>query len=106
MSIGKMSKAKAAVLTELLNRPTEAHWGYDLMKRTGLSSGTLYPMLSQLEQAGWVHGDWELDQKVHGGPPRRAYRLTGEGMRNAPAVITEFANRRIRGRPRPIVREA
>ena len=106
MSIGKMSKAKAAVLTELLSRPAEAHWGYDLMKRTRLSSGTLYPMLSQLERAGWVHGGWEFDKKVQGGPPRKAYRLTAEGMRAAPAVLAEFAARRMHGRGRPIATEA
>lgn len=105
-SIGRMSSAKAAVLSELLARPTDAHWGYDLMKKTKLSSGTLYPVLSQLEQAGWVRGSWETDKKAKGGPPRRAYRLTGHGLRSAPDALLRFAGRRRHRSSLPTTRHA
>jgi PadR family transcriptional regulator, regulatory protein PadR len=89
-----MSSAKAAVLEELLSSPSEAHWGYELMRRTKISSGTLYPMLAQLEACGWLKAKWEFDRSNRGGPPRRAYRLTGEGMSQAPSAVGSFRDRK------------
>jgi PadR family transcriptional regulator PadR len=89
-----MSKAKVSVLNEILQDPTAPHWGYDLMRRTNLGSGSLYPILSQLEAAGWIEGTWELDKNAVGGPPRKAYRITGEGLRAAPAALVAFRSRK------------
>lgn len=44
----------AKVLAALLAEPDEQRYGLDLMRLTGLPSGTLYPVLHRLQgPAGW-----------------------------------------------------
>jgi PadR family transcriptional regulator, regulatory protein PadR len=45
--------------------------------RVDLPTGTIYPALHRLEQAGLITGSWS----VVGGRRRRAYRLTAKGAR-------------------------
>ena len=58
-------------------------YGFDIMDRTELPSGTVYPALSRLERDGLVTSHWEDLQKAHGDrrPPRRYYRVTAPGER-------------------------
>ena len=53
--------------------------GYDLMKETGLSSGTLYPLLMRMTDQGLVEAEWR-EPAQPGRPPRHAYRLTAAGF--------------------------
>jgi DNA-binding PadR family transcriptional regulator len=79
-----MTSALERVLRAFLEDPTADRYGYDLMKAAKLPSGTLYPMLSRLEGDGLVTASWEPSpQDGSGRPPRRFYRLTGEGVRIA-----------------------
>ena len=56
--------------------------GADISKMTGLRSGTLYPILSRLEHAKWLHSRWEAEEpQTLGRPRRRLYRLTALGER-------------------------
>lgn len=52
--------------------------GYDLMKETGLSSGTLYPLLMRMTDQGLVEAEWQ-EPAQPGRPARHAYRLTATG---------------------------
>jgi DNA-binding PadR family transcriptional regulator len=52
--------------------------GYELMKETGLSSGTLYPLLMRMTDRGLVEAEWR-EPAQPGRPARHAYRLTGAG---------------------------
>lgn len=66
-------------------------YGLDIVARTGMPSGTVYPTLSRLKQRGLVTARWE-DQRVaerEGRPRRRYYELTGEGR----AALAEGAAR-------------
>lgn len=66
-------------------------YGLDLVARTGLASGTVYPTLGRLRRSGLVEARWE-DQRVaerEGRPRRRYYRLTADGAR----VLREGAAR-------------
>jgi DNA-binding PadR family transcriptional regulator len=67
-------------------------YGFDIMDRTELPSGTVYPALSRLERDGFVKSHWENLQKAHGDrrPPRRYYRITGEGERALQRAIERF----------------
>jgi PadR family transcriptional regulator PadR len=58
-----------------------SHWrhGYDLMKETGLLSGTLYPLLMRMTERGLVEAEWREPEQP-GRPPRHAYRLTASGL--------------------------
>ncbi len=79
------------VLATLLTDPDTGRYGLDLMRATGLASGTLYPVLHRLREAGWVDAAWEdVDPSVQGRPARRYYRLTGEGVRSARLRLAEL----------------
>lgn len=56
-------------------------YGFDLMRLTGLPSGTMYPLLRRLEANGMVRSRWEAKTEAHGEgrPRRREYVLTGTG---------------------------
>lgn len=58
-------------------------YGLDLVARTGLPSGTVYPTLSRLERSGLVQGSWEERAVAdrEGRPRRRYYELTEDGAR-------------------------
>ena len=91
-----MTAAKAKVLEDLLRKPEEPHYGYGLMRNTGVKSGSLYPILEQVERAGWLTSRWEsIDERQEGRPPRRWYRLTAEGLRAAPTAVDEFARAQV-----------
>ena len=55
--------------------------GFDVLDATGLESGTVYPILRRLEDAGLVRSQWEPVRAARdaGRPPRRYYELTGLG---------------------------
>ncbi|MFI7307099.1 PadR family transcriptional regulator [Micromonospora aurantiaca] len=82
----------AKVLSALLAEPEAPRYGLDLMRLTGLPSGTLYPVLRRLQDAGWLAADWEdVDPVAAGRPARRYYRLTGEGIRSARLALAELS---------------
>jgi DNA-binding PadR family transcriptional regulator len=85
------SLATQRLLRAMLEAPGEDHYGLELIKSTGLKSGTLYPILRRLEAGGLVVARWEenLDPRRARRPRRRLYRLTPEGMTAARTELTE-----------------
>ncbi len=79
------------VLDRLLEEPEDWHYGYDLSRRTGLKSGTLYPILVRLADRGWLATRWAEPERS-GRPPRHMYRLTVEGARQAASSLSARAN--------------
>jgi PadR family transcriptional regulator PadR len=75
------SPATRAVLLALVEAAPAWSHGYELCRRTGLKSGTLYPLLIRLEGQGYLAAEWQAAEP--GRPPRHAYRLTAEGLRYA-----------------------
>ena len=67
------------LLAALLEQPEHWHHGYDLSQRTGLKSGTLYPILMRLSEQGFLESEW-LEPSKPGRPARHAYRLTPDGL--------------------------
>lgn len=66
-------------------------YGLDIVTRTGMPSGTVYPTLGRLKNSGLVKAHWE-DQRVadrEGRPRRRYYALTAEGSQ----ALSEGASR-------------
>jgi len=55
------------------------HYGYGLMKETGLKSGTLYPILMRLKTRGYLKAEWDVAAPT-GRPPRQHYELTPLGV--------------------------
>ncbi len=68
-----------ALLKALAARPREWRHGYDIMKATGLLSGTLYPLLMRMTEQGLVEAEWH-EPAQPGRPARHAYRLTAAGL--------------------------
>ncbi|MDZ5445887.1 PadR family transcriptional regulator [Micromonospora sp. 4G57] len=96
----RMTIPVAKVLSALLADPAAERYGLDLMKLTGLPSGTLYPVLHRLQVAGWLLADWEeVDPAAAGRPARRYYRLTAEGVGAARQALAEL--RALSPDPRP-----
>ena len=52
------SKQMRKLLDVLTVRPDEWRHGYDIMKETGLLSGTLYPLLMRMTDQGLVAARW------------------------------------------------
>src|SRR4051794_23184217 len=68
-----------AVLGALLDDPAEWRHGYALSRRTGLASGTLYPILIRLADQGRLEQRWDPPERP-GRPPRHASRLPPDGV--------------------------
>jgi DNA-binding PadR family transcriptional regulator len=70
-----------AATTVLLAISERVRHGFDIMDATRLPSGTVYPALARLENAGLISGSWEEFDDARAGkrPPRRYYRITAEG---------------------------
>ena len=56
-------------------------YGFDIIDASGLPSGTVYPILRRLEDAGMLKSSWERLQTARDEqrPPRRYYQLTAAG---------------------------
>jgi DNA-binding PadR family transcriptional regulator len=73
------SKQMLTLLRTLSERPRDWQHGYEIMKETGLLSGTLYPLLMRMTDQGLVEAEWR--PPAHPGrPARHAYRLTAAGL--------------------------
>lgn len=72
------------VLKVLLSDPLDEHYGLEISRESGLPTGSIYPILTRLETAGWVTSAWEdIDESEQGRRRRRYYRLTAEGAKSA-----------------------
>jgi PadR family transcriptional regulator, regulatory protein PadR len=78
-------------------------YGFDIIDRTGLPSGTVYPALSSLERRGLVTSRWESDTVAHADarPRRRYYRVTGAGRAELAAARRRLEALGLAGRVRP-----
>src|SRR5438270_11221693 len=79
------SKQMLILLQALSARTHQWRHGYDLLKETGLSSGTLYPLLIRMTEQGLVEAEWREPEQL-GRPARHAYRLTSSGVALAQAA--------------------
>ncbi len=69
-------------------------YGLDIVARTGLPSGTVYPTLGRLKKSGLVRARWE-DQRIadrEGRPRRRYYELSGDGGQALAEGASRMAN--------------
>jgi len=86
-----MSAQTLKVLGTLLSNPRDELSGADIARLTKLKSGTLYPILLRLEQAGWLASDWEKgDPRDLGRPRRRFYHVTAVGAKRAAEAFREL----------------
>ena len=79
------------LLQVFMEGPSEPRYGLQLMERTGLKSGTIYPALHRLESEGWLRS-WteDVDSSAVGRPARRLYALTPTGHTSAERALGPF----------------
>lgn len=73
--IVRMTYATALVLQAL---DSGHRYGFDIIDVTNLKSGTVYPLLRRLEEAGVIRSKWEhvSISRSSNRPPRKYYELT------------------------------
>jgi len=87
----RISLQTLRALEAFLENPADELSGADVQKRSGLASGTLYPILLRLESAGWFLSRWEnIDPATAGRPRRRLYRLTTNGLTRASEIFASL----------------
>ncbi|MFE8016129.1 PadR family transcriptional regulator [Streptomyces antibioticus] len=100
----RMTLPTITVLDVLTNAAGEDVHGLEICSRAKLGTGTVYPMLSRLEKAGWVSARWEEDETWQEAateswrPRRRYYKVTGAGkaaLEQARQPKPKFRARRI-----------
>ena len=84
------SKQMLALLEALSAHTRLWRHGYELMKETGLLSGTLYPLLMRMTDQGLVEAEWQAPAQP-GRPARHGYRLTAAGIALAHAAARDRA---------------
>jgi PadR family transcriptional regulator, regulatory protein PadR len=84
---GRVTPAALDVLAVLIAEPGHTH-GFAIARQAQHPTGSVYPILARLENAGWVQSHRETTNPTHGKPPRRLYRLTcPEGLHAAQALL-------------------
>jgi PadR family transcriptional regulator, regulatory protein PadR len=83
-------------------------YGFDIIDATGLQSGSVYPILRRLEDAGLLRSRWEPVRVARDEqrPPRRYYQVTGAGAEALHEALRRYpglahASRRPHGQPHP-----
>ena len=86
-----VSVATVKVLGAFLDATADDHYGFGLMRLTGVKAGSLYPILDRLERAGWLEArNEDIDEVSAGRPKRRLYRLTPIGKREGRRALADF----------------
>lgn len=86
------SKQMLLLLDALSREGRQWRHGYELMKETGLNSGTVYPLLMRMTDQGLVEAEWR-EPAQPGRPARHAYRLTAAGSALARAAVEDAVAR-------------
>jgi len=103
MGKGYLSYSVAVIMRALDNG---YQYGFDIMDVTGLPSGTVYPALRRLEEAGHVKSKWEKHAIAQNEqrPPRKYYELTKSGREVLAEALERYRlleQTRIRPAPKP-----
>lgn len=72
----KLSRQSLQVLAALA--PGEWLYGLEIAERTGLKSGSLYPILIRLAERGLLESRW-MEPTAEGRPSRHGYRILPTG---------------------------
>ena len=83
-------------------------YGFDIMDATGLSSGTVYPILRRLDEAGFLRGRWERVAEAHqdSRPQRRFYEITAAGLEFLEEAVERLAQTRMFLTSTPVSKKA
>jgi DNA-binding PadR family transcriptional regulator len=74
--------------------PQEPEWGLSICRKTGYGTGTVYPALERLLQAGLIASSWE-DPQPADRPRRRYFELTTGGRAALQQELSERHRRHL-----------
>jgi len=83
------STATRLVFQAFLDSPGDETYGFELVRATGLPSGTIYPILRRLEDDKLIKSRWAEVETETQRRRRRYYMLTAAGRRVAHAATVE-----------------
>lgn len=83
-----LSPNAARIIATFLSSPAVPRYGYELMRETGIKSGSLYPILGRFERLGWITRTTE--EAVGNRPPRKVYRLQSGAQVEAQVALQRF----------------
>ncbi|MEM9670704.1 MAG: helix-turn-helix transcriptional regulator [Pseudomonadota bacterium] len=82
------------VLGPFYERPKQEFTGRQIGRETGLPSGTVYPILIRLAEAGWLSNRWEENSPQQVGRPRRRYyRITKAGFQKTHGALMDLGRK-------------
>lgn len=92
----RLSDEGAAVLQLFLEDPTRERFGLEIIRLTGIKSGSLYPILHRFEERELISARWEdvevaAEQRRR---PRRCYRFDLKQLRDAEELYRQWAEAR------------
>lgn len=84
----RITGATLDVAQVLLETDRELH-GFAIAQSAGKPTGSVYPILARMEEAGWLESHWETEHPQQGKPRRRFYSLSKTGRTSVRRVMTE-----------------
>jgi PadR family transcriptional regulator len=89
MGKGFLTFATTLILSAVSNGYS---YGFDIVDITGMPSGTVYPALRRLEDAGFLVSKWESERAAHAKnrPRRKYYELTKSGRDALVAAMKRY----------------
>jgi PadR family transcriptional regulator PadR len=90
----RMTMVVMDVLDVLMSAPpNDPAWGLKMCEQTGHGTGTIYPALDRLLQAGWIEDRWEEPAPADR-PRRRFYNVTSVGRAAYQEAVAARSRRR------------
>ena len=91
----RISPQTAAVLEHFVADPRRRSFGREILLETDIASGSLYPILINLEERGMLRSEWEtIDEGLAQRRRRRLYWLDPNGVARARSALDEYARAR------------
>lgn len=90
--LSRVTPAMLDVLEVLVSAEGDPH-GFAIAERAGRPTGSVYPILARLEEAGWLTSYWEDAHPQLGRPRRRFYSLRQDGLTAARVVLADRRTR-------------
>ena len=82
----RITSATLDVMEAFLDAPDELH-GFAVAQATERPTGSVYPILTRLEEAGWLESRWETEHPRVGRPRRRFYSLSTQGRTASERIV-------------------
>jgi DNA-binding PadR family transcriptional regulator len=89
----ELTLKSARVIRVMLEDPAHPRYGLEIMRLTGMGSGSMYPLLAKFTAAGWLTREQEkADPAGLGRPLRMLYKLSAEAVPVARAQLAAISN--------------